>query len=220
MKLFIDTANIDQIREIHEWGVLAGVTTNPTLIGKEGVDIRARIREICEIVPGPVSAEVVAPDADGMVSEGKELAQLAPNVYVKLPFGPAGLTACSRLTELGIRVNMTLVFSANQAILAAHAGAAFVSAFIGRVDDTSTDGIAVLSEIIDIFEIHGYDAEVLAASLRHPRHVVDAAKAGADIATLPHSVFQAMLPHPLTELGTTRFLADWDALQEKLKQTG
>jgi len=216
MKLFIDTANLQEIREIAAWGVLDGVTTNPTLIAKEGVDIRARVAEICDVVPGPVSAEVVAQTHDEMVAEGKDLAQIAPNVYVKLAFGEEGLKACRELTELGIHTNVTLVFSPAQAMLAGRAGATLLSPFLGRVDDIGNDSMAVLGEIVGIFRTHRYETQVLAASLRHPRHVVDAAKTGAHIGTLPYAVFKQMLGHPLTDIGAKRFLEDWNELQAKL----
>lgn len=217
MKLFLDTANIDDIARINRWGVLAGVTTNPTLAGKEGKDFASMIKEICAEVDGPVSAEVVSLNADEMVEEGRRLAGIADNVVVKVPLIPEGLAAVTRLTAEGIRTNVTLCFSAPQAILAAHAGASFVSPFLGRLDDIASDGIALLAEICQIFAVQGYETEVLAASLRSPQHVAQAASAGADIATLPVKVFEQMVTHPLTDSGLDRFLADWAAYQDSLK---
>lgn len=215
MKLFIDTANLDEIREINAWGILDGVTTNPTLIAKEGVDFEDRVNAICDLVDGPVSAEVVATDADGMVEEGRRLANIHDNVYVKCPITPAGLQATRRLSDDGIRVNVTLVFSANQALLAAKAGAAFVSPFIGRIDDNGADGMQLISDIVQIYANYGYPTEVLAASVRHPVHVYEAALAGSDIATCPHKVLKKLVGHPLTESGLERFLADWESVKKQ-----
>ncbi len=217
MKLFLDTANLDEITEINRWGVLDGVTTNPTLAGKEGKDFAAMIKDICAEVDGDVSAEVVSTDTDGMLEEANKLAAIADNVVIKLPLIPAGLAACSQLSRDGIRTNVTLCFSAPQAILAARAGATYVSPFLGRVDDIANDGIALLSEICEIFRVQGYATEVLAASLRGPQHVAQAAVAGADVATLPTKVFHQMVSHPLTDAGLERFLADWDAYQQQLR---
>lgn len=216
MKLFLDTANIDDIARINRWGVLDGVTTNPTLAGKEGKDFASMIKEICAEVDGPVSAEVVSTDADEMVDEGRKLAQIADNVVVKVPLIAEGLAATSRLTAEGIATNVTLCFSPTQAILAARAGATFVSPFLGRVDDNANDGIGLLQEICDIFRTQGYETEVLAASLRSPQHVAQAARAGANAATLPVKVFEQMVTHPLTDAGLDRFLADWKAYQDAL----
>jgi transaldolase len=209
MKLFIDTANLTQIREIASWGILDGVTTNPTLIAKEGKDFHTVIQEICRIVDGPVSAEVVSVQADAMVREGRELAKLHPNVYVKVPMTPEGLKATKTLSGDGIRVNVTLVFSANQALLAAKAGAAFVSPFIGRLDDNGQDGMQLIRDICTVFRNYDMRTEVLTASVRDPIHVLDAAKAGSHIATLPFEVFHKMAKHPLTDLGLAKFLDDW-----------
>jgi transaldolase len=214
LKLFLDTANLDEITEINRWGVLDGVTTNPTLAAKEGKDFTEMIAAICAEVDGDVSAEVVSTDTEGMLAEAKELAQIADNVVIKLPLIPAGLAACKELTGQGIRTNVTLCFSPTQAILAAKAGATYVSPFLGRVDDISNDGIALLTEICEIFRVQGYGTEVLAASLRGPQHVAQAALAGADIATMPAGVFRQMVKHPLTDIGLERFLADWDAYQQ------
>lgn len=216
MKLFLDTANLDEIIEINRWGVLDGVTTNPTLAGKEGRDFPALIAAICDEVDGDVSAEVVATDTAGMLDEAKALAAIADNVVIKLPLTPDGLAACSRLTTDGIKTNVTLCFSATQAILAARSGATYVSPFAGRLDDIANDGIALISEISDIFRIQGYATEVLAASLRSPQHVAQAAAVGANVATLPAKVFHQMVGHPLTDAGLSRFLADWQAYQDEL----
>jgi len=213
MQLFIDSANVDEIREIASWGVLAGVTTNPSLAAKEGRPFAEMLREICSIVDGDVSAEVVATDSAGMLAEAEPLLAVSDKVTIKLPLTPAGLSACRTLSDRGVRTNVTLCFSATQAILAAAAGATYVSPFVGRVDDTANDGIALLEEICDVFTTHGYTTKVLAASLRHPQHVVQAALAGADVATLPAKVFHQMVRHPLTDRGLEQFLADWAGYQ-------
>ena len=217
MKLFLDTANLDDITEINRWGVLDGVTTNPTLAGKEGKDFASMIKDICAEVDGPVSAEVVSTDTAGMLDEASKLASIADNVVIKLPLIPAGLAACSQLARDGVKTNVTLCFSATQAILAASAGATYVSPFLGRVDDIANDGIALLNEICEIFRVQGYATEVLAASLRSPQHVAQAAMAGADVATLPTKVFHQMVAHPLTDAGLERFLADWKSYQDQLR---
>jgi transaldolase len=214
MKLFLDTANLDDIREINAWGVLDGVTTNPSLAAVEGRDFAEMIAEICAEVDGDVSAEVVSTDTDGMLREARELREIADNVVIKLPLIPAGLAACATLAAEGTRTNVTLCFSPTQAILAARAGATYVSPFLGRVDDIANDGIALLAEICEIYRIQGYQTEVLAASLRHPQHVAQAALAGADVATLPPKVFRQMVSHPLTDAGLARFLADWERSQQ------
>ena len=221
MKLFLDTANIDDISRINRWGVLDGVTTNPTLAGKEGKDFASMIKEICAEVDGrPVSAEVVSTTADEMVDEGRRLAAIADNVVVKIPLIPEGLAAVARLADEGIRTNVTLCFSATQAILAARAGATYISPFLGRLDDIANDGIGLLEEIVDIYRVQGYATEVLAASLRSPQHVAQAARVGADVATLPVKVFEQMVAHPLTDAGLDRFLADWAAYQDALRNQG
>jgi len=214
VQLYIDTANIDEIREISEWGILDGVTTNPSLLAKEGRDLEDVIREISSLVPGPISAEVVALDAEGMIKEGKELAALAENVVVKIPMTPEGLKAVSALRQEGIACNVTLVFSAGQALLAARAGAAYVSPFMGRLDDIGVDSGELLRDIADILIAHQLDAKIIAASIRHPQHVLAAALAGADIGTIPYDVFNKMVGHPLTDQGLEKFLSDWHALQE------
>ncbi|MFS8523304.1 MAG: fructose-6-phosphate aldolase [Limnochordales bacterium] len=220
MKLFIDTANIDEIREVHSWGVLAGVTTNPSLVAKEGRDFKQVIAEITSIVPGPVSAEVVSTDAEGMIREGQEYAGWAENVVIKVPMTAEGLKATRALSDKGIKTNVTLVFTPNQALLAARAGATYVSPFVGRLDDISYDGMQVVSDIVDIFLTHDIETEIIAASIRHPMHVVEAAAAGAHIATIPYKVFQQMLKHPLTDIGIERFLADWEQAKAAMAQRG
>jgi len=217
MKLFLDTASIDEIREINRWGVLGGVTTNPSLLSKEAADPDKVWRQILEEVPGDVSLEVIGADPDDMYRQGVRLAKMADNVVVKVPMTPAGLEAGRRLTDEGILINVTLVFSPAQAILAAEIPAYIVSPFIGRIDDTASDGMHALRQICDIYDVQEYDTKVLAASLRHPMHVVDAATAGADIATMPFDVFGKLVKHPLTELGMERFEADWKQLQDVLK---
>lgn len=214
MKLFIDTANIDEIREVNEWGVISGVTTNPSLIAKEGRDFKEVIHEIVSIVDGPVSAEVIFTDKDGMIEEARELAKIHPNIVVKIPMTREGLKAVKVLSKEGIKTNVTLIFSANQALLAAKAGATYVSPFIGRLDDISNEGIGIIYDIVEIFDIHGIDAEIIAASIRHPIHVLEAAKAGAHIATIPYKVFTQMVNHPLTDIGIERFLKDWEGLNK------
>jgi transaldolase len=216
MKLWLDTANIDEIREINAWGVLAGVTTNPTLAAKEGVPFEQRLKEIAAEVDGPVCGEVISTDREGMIQEGLKLAEIAPNIVVKAPVTPDGYAAVNEFAKRGIKTNMTLCFSSAQAILAAEAGATYISPFLGRVDDIGNDGINLLSEIVEIYRVQGCTTYVLAASLRSPQHVVDSAKVGADVATLPHSVFKALVKHPLTDIGLKRFLDDWEAYQRAL----
>ncbi len=211
MRLFIDTANIEEIREIGRWGVLSGVTTNPSLVAKAGRDLHEVIAEIAALVPGPISAEVISVDADGMYKEGLELAELAENVTIKVPMTEGGLEATSRLADEGLDVNVTLVFSANQALLAAAAGAAYVSPFLGRLDDIGHDGLEVVAEIVEAFERYAMPTEVIAASIRHPLHVIGSARAGADIATVPYKVLKSMVCHPLTERGLDMFIKDWQA---------
>lgn len=209
MKFFVDTANLKEIQEAESLGVLDGVTTNPSLLAKEGSDPILLLKEICRIVRGPVSAEVLATEAPEMVSEGRELAALADNIVVKVPICREGLKAVSMLTSDGIKTNVTLIFSATQALLAAKAGAAYVSPFIGRLDDVSTDGMKLIDEIRTIFNNYDYSTQILAASIRHPMHVLQSAMAGADVATMPHKVLLSLLNHPLTEIGIERFAADF-----------
>ena len=209
MKLFLDSANLEEIREVASWGVLDGVTTNPSLCSKETVTFEDNIRAICAVCPGPVSAECVSLRADEIIVEARTLARIAPNIAVKVPVGLEGLKAAKTLHGEGIAVNMTLIFSSGQALLAAKAGARFVSPFIGRLDDVSEDGMALIEEIVEIFRNYQYKTEVIVASVRHPRHVIEAARIGADIATVPFAVMQKLVRHPLTDAGVERFLADW-----------
>jgi transaldolase len=209
MKLFLDSANLDEIREVAAWGVLDGVTTNPSLCSKETVTFEDNIRAICALTSGPVSAECVSIKADEIVPEARALARIAPNVAVKIPVGLEGLKATKTLDGEGIAVNMTLVFSAGQALLAAKAGARFVSPFIGRLDDVSEDGMALIEEIVQIFENYRFKTEVIVASVRHPRHVIEAARIGADIASVPYGAMHKLVTHPLTDIGIARFLSDW-----------
>ncbi|HJR98025.1 MAG TPA: fructose-6-phosphate aldolase [Actinomycetota bacterium] len=217
MRLFLDTADIDEIREINRWGVLSGVTTNPSLVAKEGEEPDLVWKEILETVPGDISLETTEPEADAMYEQGVKLSQMATNAVVKVPMTPDGLAAGKRLVADGIRINVTLVFSPAQAILAAEVGAYIVSPFLGRLDDVGSDGMGMLRAITEIYAVQGYDTNVLAASLRHPMHVVDAAIAGADIATMPHDVFTKLVKHPLTDVGLEKFHADWLTLQSDLK---
>lgn len=213
MKIFLDTANIEQIRTAAACGCVDGVTTNPTLVSREKGKFEDIIREICEIVQGPVSAEVVSPEADGMVEEAKKLAKIHEWVVVKVPMTMEGVKALHRLTELGIKTNCTLVFSANQALLAAKAGATFVSPFVGRLDDAGHIGMDLVREILAIYENYGYATEVIVASVRHSLHVIESAVAGAHVVTLPFSVFEKMFKHPFTDVGIEKFLADWDKVK-------
>jgi transaldolase len=217
MRLFLDTADIDEIREINRWGVLSGVTTNPSLVAKEDQDPDQVWKEILEEVPGDISLETTETEADPMYEQGLGLAQKAPNAVVKVPMTAEGLAAGKRLVEDGIKINVTLVFSPAQAILAAEIGAYIVSPFLGRLDDVASDGMGMLRSICEIYAIQGYETNVLAASLRHPMHVVESAQAGADIATMPYDVFIKLVKHPLTDLGLEKFLADWNTLQTDLK---
>lgn len=215
MKLFIDTANIDEIKEIDELGVICGVTTNPSLIAKEGRDFKEVVKEIADIVDGPISAEVISLDKEGMLKEARELVKIHPNIVIKIPMTKEGLKAVKVLASEGIKTNVTLIFSASQALLAARAGATYVSPFVGRLDDIGNEGIYIIEDIIQIFNMHNIDTEIIAASIRHPIHVLDAAKAGAHISTIPYKVFIQMLNHPLTDIGIDKFLKDWDSLQTK-----
>jgi transaldolase len=209
VKFFIDSANIAEVKEAYSLGVIAGVTTNPSLIAKEKQDIKAVVKEIARIVPGPVSAEVISDTYELMVPEARDLAKLADNIVVKVPITVQGLKTVSALRAEGIKTNVTLIFSANQALLAARAGASFVSPFIGRLDDISEDGTRLIKDIADIFVIHGIESEIIAASIRHPIHVTQAALAGAHIATVPYKVLLSLLTHPLTDAGIKRFFEDW-----------
>jgi len=215
MKFFIDTANVKAIREMEALGVLDGVTTNPTLIAKEGRDFLEILREICEIVDGPISAEVISLETEGMVREARELAKIHKNIVVKIPMTQDGLKATRTLSQEGIRTNVTLVFSSNQALLAAKAGATYVSPFVGRLDDIGQVGMDVVREIVAIYENYGYPTQVIVASIRHPLHVIEAAMAGAHVATIPPSVIEQLTKHPLTDIGIQRFLADWEKVPKK-----
>jgi transaldolase len=220
VKLFLDTANLDEIREIKKWGVLGGITTNPSLLAKEGKDYELQMKEICAEVEGPVSLETTHRDADDIYKEGLQLAQFAPNAVVKVAMTPDGIEAGKRLVDEGVKINVTLVFSPAQAILAAEIGAFIVSPFLGRIDDVAADGMHALRQICEIYEVQGYETQVLAASLRHPMHVVEAALYGADIATMPFDVFSRLVKHPLTDAGLEKFLSDWDQLNKQLGKEG
>jgi transaldolase len=209
MKFFIDTANIEEITKANALGLLDGVTTNPTLVSKEGREFKGLIQEICSIVDGPVNAEVVSTEAEGMIAEAKDLAKLAKNIVVKIPLISEGLKAVKALSGEGIKTNVTLCFSAVQALMAAKAGASYISPFVGRLDDISERGMDLVEQIITIYENYGYDTEVIVASIRNPVHVLDAALMGADIATIPYKVMEQLINHPLTTIGLERFLADW-----------
>ncbi len=209
MKIFLDTANLEQIKEAASWGLLDGVTTNPTLVSKENMKFEDLIKKICSVVPGPVSVECVSTKAKDLIEEGRGLAKLADNVAVKIPICVEGLKATKVLSGEGIKINTTLIFSSNQALLAAKAGTAFVSPFIGRLDDISHEGMNLVDEIVAIFNNYGFETEIIVASIRHPLHVVEAALAGADIATIPFSVLDKMVKHPLTDIGMEKFLKDW-----------
>lgn len=215
MKLFLDTANIDEIREVNSWGVISGVTTNPSLIAKEGRDFKEVINTICKIVDGPISAEVVSMDAEGMVKEAREYAAWHPNVIIKVPMTIDGLKATKILSSEGIKTNLTLIFSPAQALLCARAGATYVSPFLGRLDDIGHEGMTLVQDIAEIFAIHDISTEIIAASIRSPLHVIEAAKAGSDIATIPYKVMVQMTKHPLTDNGIERFMADWATVPKK-----
>lgn len=215
MKIFIDTANVDEIREAYSLGVICGVTTNPSLIAREGRNFAQVVREIVSIVDGPISAEAVSTDAPAMISEAMELAAIHPNIVVKIPMTAEGLKATRVLADKNIRTNVTLIFSANQALLAARAGATYVSPFVGRLDDISEDGIDLVRNIMEIFDLHQIKAQVIAASIRHPVHVTESARAGAHIATVPFKIIKQMINHPLTEAGIKKFLDDWETVKNK-----
>lgn len=219
MKFFLDTANLTEIREAVSLGILDGITTNPSLVAKEGMDFRELLQEICKIVDGPVNAEVVSLDAEGMIREGRELAKIHDNIAVKVPMIKEGVKALKTLSSEGIKVNVTLVFSPNQALIAAKARATFVSPFIGRLDDISETGMGLIADIVDIYANYDFETEVLVASIRHPLHVVEAAKLGADIATMPFKVFEQLIKHPLTDIGLERFLKDWEKARDLVSST-
>lgn len=213
MKLFIDTANIDEIREVNSWGVLDGVTTNPTLLARENKDFKILVDEITGEVKGPISIEAVSQSREEIVEEALELSRIAPNVVVKIPVCKEGLAATKVVSEKGVAVNMTLIFSANQALLAAKAGARYASPFLGRVDDIGNDGLNLLSEIVELYANYDFDTEIIAASIRHPQHVVAVALMGVDIATIPYKTFEQMIRHPLTDKGMDLFLKDWEKVK-------
>jgi transaldolase len=218
MKLYLDTANVDEIREAARWGILSGVTTNPSLAARENEDFTQILPSICELVDGPVSAEVISLEYEGMVKEGRKLAGVHPNVVVKIPIIPEGMQAVKTLAAEGIRVNVTLIFSVNQALLAARAGAAYVSPFLGRLDDIGHTGVELVRDIVDVIDLHDLDVEVIAASIRHPEHVPAVALAGAHIATMPFKVLKQMFKHPLTDLGIESFLNDWKKAEANRKK--
>ena len=213
MKLFIDTGNLKEVESLVPLGIIDGITTNPSLLAKEGGDYRAILKKICGIVKGPTSAEVVAKDFEGMIREGRDLASIDEHIVVKVPFTKEGVRACKALSSEGLRVNVTLVFSPTQALIAAKVGATYVSPFIGRLDDIATSGMNLIHEIVDIFENYQFKTEILVASVRHPIHVVEAARLGADICTCPAAVIEAMFRHPLTDTGLEKFLKDWEKAQ-------
>jgi len=215
IKLFIDTANVEEIKAASELGVISGVTTNPSLIAREGRDFVDVVKEITAIVDGPISAEAVSTQAGPMIAEAEELAAIHPNIVVKIPMNAEGLKAVSALSKRGIKTNVTLVFSANQALLAALAGATYVSPFVGRLDDIGQDGMVLIDEIVQIFDLYGLETEIISASIRHPLHVTKSALAGADIATVPYKVLLQMIKHPLTDLGIEKFLSDWEKVPKK-----
>jgi transaldolase len=215
MKIFIDTADINEIKEIASWGVLEGVTTNPTLIARTGLGFRETINEICKLVDGPISVEVTSTDAEEMIKEARQLAKIHPNIIIKIPITSEGLKATAKLSKEGITINTTLVFSANQAMLAAKAGAEYVSPFIGRLDDIGNEGMQVVRDIAQIFKQNGIKTKLLVASIRHPIHVIESAKAGADVVTIPPQVIRKMVMHPLTTIGIKKFLEDWKRVPKK-----
>ena len=215
MKIFLDTANFEEIKEVATWGILDGVTTNPTLLSKEKEDYKTLLKKICEVVDGPISAEVVSLDPDGMVREASELVKIGKNIVIKVPISTEGLKAMRMLSDKGIKTNCTLVFSPIQALLAAKAGASFVSPFVGRLDDASHIGMEIVGQIVTIFQNYDISTEVLVASIRNPLHVVDAALMGADIATMPFKVLQQLVKHPLTDVGIKNFLADWEKVRKE-----
>ena len=216
MRIFLDTANIDQIRQAAKLGIISGVTTNPSLVSKEAaVDYEAAIKEICSIIPGPISAEVLVEDVESMIEQARRISTWAPNIVIKIPATAAGLEATSALAKEDIKVNFTLCFSLNQALLGALAGATYVSPFVGRLDDAGHDGMQIVKDIVDVFKHYQLSTQVIAASIRHPQHCVAAAKAGAHIATIPYSVMMQMIHHPLTDIGVARFLTDWQRVSQR-----
>ena len=217
MQLFLDTANVEEIKEALTWGVISGVTTNPSLVAKEKRDFKVLVKEICDMVPGPVSAEVISLDSQEMITEARELARVASNVVVKIPMCIEGLKAVKVLSQEGIKTNVTLVFSANQGLLAALAGATYVSPFVGRLDDVGNEGMAVVEDLVILIENYSLPTKVIAASIRHPMHVLEAARISAHVATVPYKVLESMTRHPLTDIGIVRFLDDWAKVQKELR---
>jgi transaldolase len=215
MKIFIDTANLEQIKEANSWGILDGVTTNPTLVAKEGCEFEKRVKDICEIVDGPISAEAVSMNSEGMIKEARQLSKIHKNVIVKIPMTAEGLKAVKILSKEGVKTNVTLVFSPNQALLAAKAGATYVSPFVGRLDDISHNGMDLVRDIVTIYRNYGFKTQVIAASMRHPVHVTEAAMAGAHVATVPYDILKKMLKHNLTDEGIQKFLKDWEKVPKK-----
>jgi len=215
MRIFLDTANVDHIREINSWGILSGVTTNPTLVAREGKDFKETVLEICDIVDGPVSAETVSLEAGGMLKEAREFSSWHKNVIIKIPAVAEGLKAVKQCKKEGIKTNVTLVFSLNQALLAALAGATYVSPFVGRLDDTGWDGFEFVRDLVPLLDYYDLETQVISASIRHPMHVVEAARAGSHIATVPYKIVKQMIKHPLTDIGIDRFLKDWEKVPKK-----
>lgn len=214
MKIFIDTANIEEIKAANEWGIIDGVTTNPTLVAKEGKDFKSMVNQILSIVDGPISVEVISTDSEGMVQEALVMSKWSKNIVIKIPMIPEGLKAVKILNEKGIKTNVTLVFSVNQAILAAKAGATYVSPFIGRLDDIGHDGMQIIRDMVQIYKLYGFKTEIIVASVRHPLHVIESAKIGAHVATIPYNVIEKMFKHPLTDNGLEKFLKDWEKVQK------
>jgi len=214
MKIFIDTANIEEIKAANEWGIIDGVTTNPTLVAKEGKDFKSMVNQILSIVDGPISVEVISTDSEGMVKEALVMSKWSKNIVIKIPMIPEGLKAVKILNEKGIKTNVTLVFSVNQAILAAKAGATYVSPFIGRLDDIGHDGMQIIGDLVQIYKLYDFKTEIIVASVRHPLHVVESAKIGAHVATIPYNVIEKMFKHPLTDNGLEKFLKDWEKVQK------
>lgn len=214
MKIFIDTANIEEIKTANDWGIIDGVTTNPSLVAKEGKDFKSIVSQILSIVDGPISVEVISTDAKGMVKEASEMSKWSENIVIKIPMIPEGLKAVKILNEQGIKTNVTLVFSVNQAILAAKAGATYVSPFIGRLDDIGHDGMQLIRDLVPIYKEYGFKTEIIVASVRHPLHVIESAKTGAHVATIPFGVIEKMFKHPLTDIGLEKFLKDWGKLKK------
>ncbi len=210
MQIFLDTANLEEIRKAKEWGAIDGVTTNPSLVSKENEDFHSLVGKICEMVEGPVSAEVISLESEGMIKEAQELSKIAPNVVVKLPITLDGLKAVNTLEKQGISTNVTLVFSVNQALLAANAGASYVSPFLGRLDDIGESGVALVEDLVEVFDNYSFSTQIISASIRHPQHMVEVARVGSHVATIPFKVLQQMVSHPLTDIGIKRFLEDWE----------